>query len=158
MHADDRRIDHLQCGVMSASQCIHDPAPDARSTPTNEAVVAGSVRTERIRQIAPRCPRSQDPEDATEDTTVIHPWHATRLVGQHRLDGSPLIIGEFVAHDSSPRFKGGLNHRLLATSTRLPLVALPAKVAFWGQADINRQTRPSVKSEKNDPKLTLPTA
>ena len=34
---------------------------------------------------------------------------ATRLVRQHRLDGNPFIVGEFVAHDSSPQF-GNLNH------------------------------------------------
>ena len=32
-----------------------------------------------------------------------------RLVRQHRLDGNPFIIGEFVAHDV-PQF-GNLNHR-----------------------------------------------
>src|SRR5438128_9347952 len=62
-----------------------------------------------IRQIAPRCPGSQDPEDAIEDTTVVHPRNATRLVRQHRLDGNPFMIGEFVAHDSSPQL-GSLNH------------------------------------------------
>jgi len=36
--------------------------------------------------------------------------NATRLIRQHRLDGSPLIGGEFVAHDSNPRF-GGLESR-----------------------------------------------
>ena len=52
---------------------------------TNEAIVASSVRTEVVRQVAPRRSRSQDPEDALEDTTVVHPWHAARLVRQHRL-------------------------------------------------------------------------
>jgi hypothetical protein len=42
------------------------------------------------------------PEDAVEDTTVVHPRNATRLVRQHRLDAAPFMIGEFVAHDSSP--------------------------------------------------------
>jgi hypothetical protein len=41
--------------------------------------------------------------------TRIHPWHAARLVRQHRVDGSPLNVGEFVAHDSWLRF-GSLNH------------------------------------------------
>ena len=36
-----------------------------------------------------------DPEDALEDTTVVHPWNAARLVWQDRLDGSPLVVGEF---------------------------------------------------------------
>ena len=109
MHADNGRVDHLHGGVMSAGQCAHDLGPDARSSPANEAIVASGVRTEVVRQVAPGCPRSQDPEDAIEDTTVIHPRHAARLVRQHRLDGSPFIVGEFVAHDSALQVRG-LNH------------------------------------------------
>src|SRR5438552_13450821 len=56
MHADNRRVDHLHGGVMSARQGVHYPGPYARSTPANEAVVGSGVRTERIWQIAPRCP------------------------------------------------------------------------------------------------------
>jgi len=36
-----------------------------------------------IRQIAPRCPGSQDPEDAVEDTSVVYPRNATRLIRQY---------------------------------------------------------------------------
>ena len=43
--------------------------------------------------------------------TVVHPRHAAWFVGQHRSDGSPLIVGEFVAHDSAPSVRG-LNHGL----------------------------------------------
>src|SRR5262249_7986505 len=88
MYADNRRVDHLHGGVMSAGQCAHDLGPDARSSPANEAIIASGVRAKVVWQVAPRCPRSQDPEDAIEDTTVVHPWHAARLVRQHRLDGS----------------------------------------------------------------------
>lgn len=94
---------------MGSRKCVHDAAPDVSSPPPNEAVVASGVRTERRRQIAPRCSGTQDPEDAIEDTTVVNPRNAARLVRQHRLDGNPLIIGEFVAHDSSPQL-GNLNH------------------------------------------------
>src|SRR5262249_13571224 len=100
MHADKGRVDHLYSRVMGARQRVHNLAPDARPPPADEAIVAGGVRTEVVWQIAPRCPRSQDPEDAIEDTTVIHPRHATRLVRQHRLDGSPFVVGKFIAHDS----------------------------------------------------------
>jgi hypothetical protein len=58
-----------------------------------------------IWQITPRCPGSKDPEDAVEDTSVVYPRNATRLVRQHRLDGKPFIVGEFVAHDSTPGLK-----------------------------------------------------
>src|SRR5262245_29883774 len=100
MHADNGRVDHLYSRVMGARQRVYNFAPDARPPPANEAIVAGGVRTEVVWQIAPRCPRSQDPEDAIEDTTVIHPRHAAGLVGQHRLNSSPFVVGKFIAHDS----------------------------------------------------------
>src|SRR5215475_8880466 len=95
---------------MSALAGSHDFGPDARLPPANEAIVTSGVRAEVVRQVAPWRPRSQDPEDAIEDTTVIHAWHAARLVRQHRLDGSPLIVSEFVAHDSA--LQSGLESRL----------------------------------------------
>jgi hypothetical protein len=64
---------------------------------------------EIVRQIAPRCARTQDPNDAVEHAAVIYTRHAARLVRQERLDGDPFIIGEFVAHDSGRLF-GSLNH------------------------------------------------
>jgi hypothetical protein len=94
---------------MSAGECAHDLGPDARSSPANEAIVTSGVWTEVVRQVAPWRPRSQDPEDAIKDTTVIHPWHTARLVWQHQPDGSPLIVSEFVAHDSAPSVRD-LNH------------------------------------------------
>src|SRR5262245_61879380 len=39
---------------------------------------------------------------------------------QHRLDGKPLIVGEFVAHDSAPSVRG-LNHDSLVPQPLPPL-------------------------------------
>src|SRR5260370_13876350 len=58
MHADNGRVDHLHRGVMSPGECAHDLGPDARSSPANEAIVAGRVRTEVVRQVAPCRPGS----------------------------------------------------------------------------------------------------
>src|SRR4029077_15893674 len=63
-------------------------------------------------------------DDAVEDTAVVHPWHAARLVRQHRLDGSPLMVSEFVAHDSAPPVRG-LNH---SSAVRLNMLY---KKALW---------------------------
>ena len=41
------------------------------------------------------------PRRAIEDTTVVDPRYAARLIRQHWLDGCPLTVGEFVAHESS---------------------------------------------------------
>src|SRR5947209_15538712 len=93
--------------------------PDPRSSPANKTIVAGRVRTEVIRQVSPWRPRSQDPEDAIEDATVIHSWHAARLIRQHRLDRRPLIVCEFVAHDFGPLSVRDLNH-FLAVGLNMP--------------------------------------
>jgi hypothetical protein len=54
VHADDGRVDHLHCRIMSSSQRIHDPVPHASAPPANEAVVASRRRTIAAWQIAPR--------------------------------------------------------------------------------------------------------
>src|SRR3954465_14001085 len=83
--------------------------PHASPAPANKAIVAGGVWAEVVRQIAPWRTRTQDPEDAIEHAAVVYTRNAARLVRQERLDGSPFVVGEFVAHDSRLRF-GSLNH------------------------------------------------
>src|SRR5262245_20969281 len=62
-----------------------------------DGVSMGTPRADHARVLS----GSQDPEDAIENTTVVYPRSVARLVRQHRPDGDPFIIGEFVAHDSS---------------------------------------------------------
>jgi hypothetical protein len=69
--------------IVGSGECIYDTAPDTGPPPANEAVVASGVAAKRIRQIAPGCSRSQDPENAVEDATVVDPRNTTRLIGQH---------------------------------------------------------------------------
>src|SRR4051812_26470544 len=104
MHADDRRIDHLHGCVMRGGQRVHYPTPDARPSPAHETIVAGGVRAEVVRQIAPRCSGAQHPKDSIEHAPVIYTRNAAGLVWQEWLDGRPFVIGEFVAHDSRLRF------------------------------------------------------
>src|ERR1043166_1062038 len=130
MHANNRRIDHLHGGVVSAAQRAHDPAPDASPSPTDEAIIASGIWAELLRQVAPWRPRSQDPEDAIKDATVIHTRHAARLVWQHRFNGSPFLVGEFVAHDSGPpirRLESRLGGWAQHVRPRGALVAMPTK-------------------------------
>ena len=86
------------------------------------------------------------PEDAIKDTTVVYPKNATRLVGQHRLDGNPFIIGELIAHDSSPQF-GKFESQASGDTQRLP--AWPGLRRFLGKAEINQ---PPAESVEKDPK------
>jgi hypothetical protein len=53
--------------------------------------------------------RPQDPEDAVEDTPVVHTLHTAWLVRIHRLDEGLLTVIEFIAHDSLLPFMR-LNH------------------------------------------------
>jgi hypothetical protein len=109
MYAYNGCVDHLHGGVVGLGERTHNLRPDAGASPANETVVAGRVRTEVVRQVTPRRPGPQDPEDAIKDAAVIHSRHAARLVWQHRLDGGPFVVGEFVAHDSAPWVRD-LNH------------------------------------------------
>jgi hypothetical protein len=109
VHADDRGIDHLHRRVTTGGQCIHDPVPDASPPPPNEAIVTSGAGTVVLRQVAPWRTGTQDLKDAIEHATVIYAPNAARLVRQHRFDGGPFVIAEFVAHDSRLRFRS-LNH------------------------------------------------
>jgi hypothetical protein len=62
MHADNRGVDHLDSGIMSAGKRVYDAAPDAGPSPTDEAVITSGAWAKRLRQITPRCSGSQDPE------------------------------------------------------------------------------------------------
>lgn len=102
MHAGNRGVDHLDSGIVGSGKRVYNAAPDTSPPPADEAVVASGVRAKRIGQIAPRCSRTQDPEDAVEDTTVVYPRNAAWLVGKRRRYCSPFKIREIVAQDSSP--------------------------------------------------------
>jgi hypothetical protein len=89
---------------VSGGQCFHDLV----SSPANEAIVA-SVWSNVLWQIAPRRSPTQDPQDAIEHATIIYTRNAARLVQQHRFDAAPIILAEFIAHDSRLQFES-LNH------------------------------------------------
>jgi hypothetical protein len=52
------------------------------------------------------------------------------FVGQHRLDGGPLIIAEFVAHDWRVQFRS-LNHVRRGAANALNLLPLSAALRTW---------------------------
>ncbi len=82
---------------MSSGDGIHHPIPDASFSPAHEAVVAGGARAVAFRQVAPRCAGSQHPKDAVQHAPIIDTWHASRLVGQQRLDHAPLEVGQIIS-------------------------------------------------------------
>lgn len=142
MYADNGSVDHLDGAVMGFREGLHDRVPDASHPPTNKPVVASRVRPKGLRQIAQWCSRPQYPEDAVEDTPVVDPRHAARLVGKERPDGSPLKVREFVSHDSRPRL-GSLESCLSRWSQ------YRSAGPRWGGY---RTCREHVNSDANDPK------
>jgi len=97
MDAHAGAVDHAHVATVSVSNCVHDPVADPRLRPAPEAVVACGVRPIALRQVAPRRPRAQHPEDAVQHPPVIHPRHPARLVGQQRFDHPPLKLGQIIA-------------------------------------------------------------
>jgi hypothetical protein len=110
----DQRLDGLLSTMqhrrmMVGGQRFHDLVPDTSPPPTNEAIVTSGAGTICLWQIAPWRTRTQNPKDAIEHATVIYTPNTARLVRQHRLDGSPFKVAEFVAHNWRLRFRS-LNH------------------------------------------------
>ena len=90
-------VDHLDVAFVRGGDRIHQPVPNTRLSPSHEAIVAGGARAIALRQVAPRCTRAQHPEDAADHPAVIDARHASRLVGQERLDHAPLEVGQVVS-------------------------------------------------------------
>src|SRR6266542_5729751 len=109
----------------------HTPAPP----PADESVVAGGVRAIAIRQITPWCAGAHHPEDAVEDTSIVHTRHASRLV--HRPDGRPFVVREFVAHDSRPPVWELESRLCRRTQRRAVLPMLPPYRTWPGHGQID---------------------
>jgi len=90
-------VDHLDIAIVSLSQRVHNPVPDAGLGPATEAVVAGRLRPVPLRQIRPGRARAQHPEYPVEHAPVVHPRHPARLVRQKRFNDGPFEIGQIVA-------------------------------------------------------------
>ena len=73
VHPQNRHIDHLHSGSLGSCQRLHDPVPNACPSPANKAVVAGVRSLPADHAMAHL---SAGPEDAVEDTPVVHTPHA----------------------------------------------------------------------------------
>ena len=102
MNAHDRAVDHLHLAVVRLDNAIHQAIPDTCLAPTVEAIVSARVRPVPLRQIAPGSARAQHPENAVENPAVVARLAASTVLGQKRLDDTPLEVGQVVAHDPSP--------------------------------------------------------
>ncbi|MBB5984198.1 hypothetical protein HNP60_000172 [Sphingobium sp. B1D3A] len=98
-------VDHLDVAIVRGGDGIHHPIPDARRSPSHEAVVAGRSRAIAFGQIALRCTRAQHPEYTVEHTAIIDARHASRLVGQKRFDHAPLEVGKIISAHAEPELE-----------------------------------------------------
>jgi len=114
-------------------------ASSACPMPPKFIVTTGGAGTVAFWQVAPWRTGAQNPKDAIEDAAVIYPPNAARLVGQHRFDGGPFVVAEFVAHDSRLRMelesRLGQGHQV-AIADREPARISGFTSAFGGTADI----------------------
>ena len=70
-----------------------------RADPLLKPPVAGLIRRIAVRQVSPRCPGPQDPQDAIEHGTVLPPRapstvFAARRLGQEAPNEVPLLVRE----------------------------------------------------------------
>ena len=97
MSANGGAVDHLDFAIVRGGDGVHQPVPYACLPPSIEAVVTGCARAVALWQVAPRRTGSQHPEDAVQHAPVIDARHASRLVGQQRLDHAPLEVGQVIS-------------------------------------------------------------
>ena len=100
-------VDHLNIAVTCGADRVRQPVPETRLSPSHETVVAGGARTIALGQVSPRRSGSQHPEDAVQYATVIDARHASGLVGQQRLDGAPLEVGQIVSAHAAAESESG---------------------------------------------------
>ena len=82
MYAYARAVDHLHVAVVGRDDGVHQALPHPCLAPAVEAVVAGRVGPVILRQVTPRRPRAQHPENAAQHSPVVYPRHPARLVRQ----------------------------------------------------------------------------
>lgn len=92
--------------------------PDARLSPSHEAVVAGGAWAIAFGQVAPRRPGAQHPEDTVQHAAVIDTRHAPGLVGQERLDHAPLEVGQVISAHQEPESHFRLVEKTMCGSIR----------------------------------------
>lgn len=95
--ANGGAVDHLDVAVIRGGDLVHQPVPHTCLSPSHEAVVAGGAWPIAFRQVAPWRAGAQHPENAVQHASVVHAGHASRLVGQQRLDHAPLEVGQVVS-------------------------------------------------------------
>jgi len=135
----------------------NDVRPYVRSSPANETIAAGSVRTKIIRQVSPWRPQTQHRENAIEDATVVHPWHSglkVWIVGDGEVRGTDQGTGREPAGFGRANFPLSNLPEFVAVHESAYGPSRPAEAAqhsgrIRSKADMNR-TRMPAGSVAND--------
>jgi hypothetical protein len=109
MCADDGRIDHLQCRVAhsASGERLQDHIPDAAVGPPPKLSKDRVPVAEFLRQIAPRCAGSHQPEHRVEHATMVARRSAA-TTDQKRFEIRPLIVGHQSANQGCSPAKNSL--------------------------------------------------
>lgn len=94
---DSRAVDHLNIGIAPMRDGSQDAAPDDRTTPPHEVVVADRVGTSLLRQVPPWRLRPQVPDDSVQNPPIVDTSNTSGLARQDRLDKTPRDVGEGIA-------------------------------------------------------------
>jgi hypothetical protein len=102
-------VDHLNVAAVNLDDGVHQSIPNAGLSPPVEATEGRGARPVALRQIRPRRPRPQHPENAVENPPIVNTRPAARLVRKMRFDRLPFPIAQLVAVHRPVPF-GSLNH------------------------------------------------
>jgi hypothetical protein len=121
MDLDAGTVDEQPVGrIIGAGQRAEDAFPYAPLGPADEPVVECFLRPVEVRAVRPATATSEGMDDPAQNTAIIHPFHATNVGRQKRLDPSPLRIrkpkeiSHFIASSQE-----AMNHEQLAVGIPL---------------------------------------
>ena len=97
MRPDDGGV-HEGAGVIDLyGELLEEPLPDAALRPAGKPVVDGLPGAEPLRQVSPRNPGPDPPDDGVHEFAVTALGARPGLRWQQRLDPLPLRIAQFVS-------------------------------------------------------------
>ncbi len=125
MGADDGGVDDEVFIVRTFTQLIENTLPNAVLRPSAETLEHAVPITKLAGQIAPRCSRAGDPENAIDEAAVIlaAPPLVTIFARTKRLYAPPLRIGQISPNQARPLPVASLNH--ISESVGIPNVNTP---------------------------------
>lgn len=103
--ADAGGVDHHDIALKGGRYRGQQSVPHSCFAPTHEAVVAGGRWPVALGHLSPWRACSKPPENTVQNTSVINPRNAARLVRQQRLNDRPFPVCQFV---SPPRHQASI--------------------------------------------------